>query len=391
MVIESAPTMTNRPGLVERGVSGWRHGPFRSSDDPRGVAPRPTAVSSSSRPVTSLAEPGAWKVLAHAAYRSSGDHSLRTHGVGDRPSAQARAHRHQHQGDFARRSGATRCSTRMIRTSLSCSRCWRTSRPRSRATSRACAPTAGFLAHLAQHEGLPPFARDAVVALTEQGARICSPAQPAHDTVRTSGPTSPGKRRSWRDRHGSRTVTGSPCPGRDKGGVQHRIDLPARHFRKLVAEGTLPIHTRGAEVGQVNGLAVSHAGPLTYGFPTRITATIGPGTAGTINIEREAQASLAPSTRKAFTFWAACCASSSARPTLWPSRPPLPLSKAMGVLMATPRPAPRCVVWLSALTDVPLRQDLAMTGAIDQVGHVRPVGAVTEKIEGFFDTCQDSA
>jgi predicted ATP-dependent protease len=44
---------------------------------------------------------------------------------------------------------------------------------------------------------------------------------------------------------------------------------------------------------------------------------------------------------------------------------------------------------LSALTDVPLRQDLAMTGAIDQVGHVQPVGAVTEKIEGFFDTCQD--
>jgi ATP-dependent Lon protease len=43
---------------------------------------------------------------------------------------------------------------------------------------------------------------------------------------------------------------------------------------------------------------------------------------------------------------------------------------------------------LSALTDVPLRQDLAMTGAIDQVGHVQPVGAVTEKIEGFFDTCQ---
>ena len=70
-----------------------------------------------------------------------------------------------------------------------------------------------------------------------------------------------------------------------------RADLPARHFREMIAKGVIRVHTQGHEVGQVNGLAVMTAGPLTYGFPNRITATIGPGTAGTINIDREAKLS----------------------------------------------------------------------------------------------------
>jgi predicted ATP-dependent protease len=70
--------------------------------------------------------------------------------------------------------------------------------------------------------------------------------------------------------------------------TKRRADLPARRFRELVADGTIRVQTSGAAVGQANGLAVLHAGQLLYGFPARITATIGPGTAGVINIEREA-------------------------------------------------------------------------------------------------------
>ena len=183
---------------------------------------------------------------------------------------------------------------------------------------------AGFLAHLARHDGLPPFARDAVVALTEQGARIA--ARRDRLTTQFSRLADIAREAAFlARRHGTQTVTGTHVQEATRRRT-HRADLPARHFRTLVAEGTLRIQTRGAEVGQVNGLAVSHAGSLTYGFPTRITATIGPGTAGAINIEREADLSGAIHT-KGFTFWATCCASSSARPTHWLSRPPLPLSK----------------------------------------------------------------
>ena len=167
----------------------------------------------------------------------------------------------------------------------------------------------------------------------------------------------------------------------------HRADLPARHFRTLVAEGPFRIQTRGAEVGQVNGLAVSHAGSLTYGFPTRITATISPGTAGAINIEREADLSGAIHTQGFYIL-------GGLLRFLLRSSHPLAFSASMafeqsygGIDGDSASGAEMCCL-LSALTDVPLRQCLAMTGAIDQVGHVQPVGAVTEKIEGFFDTCQ---
>jgi predicted ATP-dependent protease len=188
-------------------------------------------------------------------------------------------------------------------------------------------------------------------------------------------------------RHGTRTVTGEHVQEATRRRT-HRADLPARHFRTLVAEGTLRIQTRGAEVGQINGLAVSHAGPLTYGFPTRITATIGPGTAGAINIEREADLSGAIHTKGFYILGGLL------RFLLRPSHPlafsaSIAFEQSYGGIDGDSASGAEMCCLLSALMDVPLRQELAMTGAIDQVGHIQPVGAVTEKIEGFFDTCQD--
>ena len=68
---------------------------------------------------------------------------------------------------------------------------------------------------------------------------------------------------------------------------KRRADLPSRRFRDLVSTGVIRVETEGRQVGQINGLAVIGAGPMVYGFPARITATIGPGTVGVINIERE--------------------------------------------------------------------------------------------------------
>ena len=245
---------------------------------------------------------------------------------------------------------------------------------------------AGFLAQLARQEGLPPFARDAVVALTEQGARIAA----RRDRLTTQfGRLADIAREAafLARRHGTRTVTSAHVQEATRRRT-HRADLPARHFRKLVSEGTLRIQMQGAEVGQVNGLAVSHAGSLTYGFPTRITATIGPGTAGAINIEREADLSGAIHTKGFYILGGLL------RFLLRPSHPlafsaSIAFEQSYGGIDGDSASGAEMCCLLSALTDVPLRQDLAMTGAIDQVGHVQPVGAVTEKIEGFFDTCQD--
>jgi ATP-dependent Lon protease len=172
--------------------------------------------------------------------------------------------------------------------------------------------------------------------------------------------------------------------------TRRRADLPARKFRERIAEGTLRIETRGAVVGQVNGLAVTQVGPLTYGFPARITATIAPGHGGTVNIERESELSGAIHTKGFFILGGLL------RHLLRGAGHPLSFTASIafeqsygGIDGDSASGAEICCL-LSALTGVPLRQGLAMTGAIDQFGHVQPIGAVSEKIEGFYDTCSDA-
>ena len=170
--------------------------------------------------------------------------------------------------------------------------------------------------------------------------------------------------------------------------TKKRADLPARRFRHLIAKGTIRVNTQGTRVGEVNGLAVMTAGVLTYGFPNRITATIGTGSAGTISIEREAELSGAIHTKGFYIL-------GGLLRYLLRTEHPLAFSASVafeqsygGIDGDSASGAEMCCL-LSALTDVPLRQDLAMTGAIDQVGNILPIGAVNEKIEGFFDACLD--
>jgi len=245
---------------------------------------------------------------------------------------------------------------------------------------------AGILARLVKAEGLPPFARDAVVALTEHGARIAG--RRDRLTARFGRLADIAREAAYLTaKEGANMVKATNVATAIRRG-RHRSDLPARRFRKLVRDGTIRIEVDGARVGQINGLAVMRAGPLTYGFPSRITATIGAGTAGAVNIEREAELSGAIHTKGFYIL-------GGLLRHLLRSEHPLAFSASVafeqsygGIDGDSASGAEICCL-LSALTEVPIRQDLAMTGAIDQHGHVQPVGAVTEKVEGFFATCRD--
>jgi hypothetical protein len=169
---------------------------------------------------------------------------------------------------------------------------------------------------------------------------------------------------------------------------KRRGDLPARRFREYLANGTIQVQLAGAVVGQINGLAVVHAGPLVYGFPQRITATVSAGSAGVINIDREAELSGAIHTKGFYILGGLL------RELLKPDHPfafdaSIAFEQSYGGIDGDSASGAEVCCLLSALTDVPLRQDLAMTGAIDQKGHVMAIGAANEKIEGFFDTCRD--
>jgi ATP-dependent Lon protease len=243
---------------------------------------------------------------------------------------------------------------------------------------------ANVVARIAREEELPAFDRTALAEICEHGARIAS--RRGKLTARFGRLADLIREAAFLARREEReTVTQEDVRTaivRSKG----RADLPSRRFRDLVREGTLRIATRGSEVGQINGLAVMSAGQLAYGFPTRITATVGPGSRGAINIEREAELSGAIHTKGFYIL-------GGLLRQLLRTRHPLAFDASVafeqsyaGIDGDSASAAEICCL-LSALTDIPIRSDLAMTGAIDQVGQILPIGAVNEKIEGFFDAC----
>jgi ATP-dependent Lon protease len=253
-------------------------------------------------------------------------------------------------------------------------------------TTEGAGHYSGWLARLVQTEGLRPFSSAAVAKLVEHGARIA--AQRGRLTSRFGRLADIARESSYlARRREAKLVDATDVLGAIRSS-KRRADLPARRFRRLLADGTIRIQVRGGAVGQVNGLAVMHAGPLTYGFPTRITATIGAGTAGAINIERESQLSGAIHTKGFYILGGLL------RHLLRVDHPlafsaSVAFEQSYGGIDGDSASGAEICCLLSALTEIPLAQGLAMTGAIDQLGQILPVGAVTEKVEGFFDCCQE--
>ena len=244
---------------------------------------------------------------------------------------------------------------------------------------------AGVISRIARDEKLLPFARDAVVALVDHGARIAG--RRDRLTTRFGRLADIAREAAFLAGKANRAAVARGDIGDAIRRGRRRADLPARRFRQMIAEGTIGIRTSGTETGQINGLAVVSTGPLTYGFPQRITATIGPGSAGVLDIEGEAELSGAIHTKGFYIL-------GGLLRHLLKTRHPLAFSASIafeqsygGIDGDSASGAEMCCL-LSALTGVPLRQDLAMTGAIDQLGHIQPIGAVTEKVEGFFAVCE---
>lgn len=245
---------------------------------------------------------------------------------------------------------------------------------------------AGVIARIAKEENLLPFSGDAIAALAEHGARIAGRSDRL--TTRFGRLADIAREAAFLARKDAALRVGRSDVEDAVRNTKRRADLPSRQFRRAVRDGTIRIRASGSVVGQVNGLVVVHAGPLTYGFPSRITATIGPGTAGAIDIEREAELSGSIHTKGFYIL-------GGLLRHLLRTEHPLAFSASIafeqsygGIDGDSASGAEMCCL-LSALTEVPLRQDLAMTGAIDQHGHIQPIGAANEKIEGFFDICRE--
>jgi len=247
---------------------------------------------------------------------------------------------------------------------------------------------AGVLARIIADEKLPPFSKKAVAALVEYGARVAGNGRKL--TARFGRIADIARESAWlaeRQHEGKgRVVVAGEQVGEAIRRTKHRADLPSRRFQEYLADGTIQVQTRGEVVGQINGLAIMSSGPLTYGFPARITASVGAGTSGIINIEEQSSLSGSIHT-KGFQILGGLLRSLLRTDHPLAFSASLAFEQSYGGIDGDSASGAEICCLLSALTGVPLRQGVAMTGAIDQMGHVQAIGGVNEKIEGFFDTC----
>lgn len=227
-----------------------------------------------------------------------------------------------------------------------------------------------------------PFTREAVALLVEQGARIA--AEAGHLTTRFGRISDIGREAAWLARGAHVTALDVATAIRNG---KRRADGPGTTFRDRVAAGAIRILTRGTSVGELNGLAVISAGPLTYGMPVRITASAGPGTNGPVNVEQEALLS-GQIHMKSFHIVTGLVRRLLDLPHPVALDASIVFEQSYGGIDGDSASAASFIVLLSAITGLPVRQDLAITGAVDQVGTLLPIGAVTEKVEGFFDCCE---
>ncbi len=155
----------------------------------------------------------------------------------------------------------------------------------------------------------------------------------------------------------------------------------------MIARGDILVDVQGAVVGQINGLAVIHRGDYVFGKPSRITCQTFVGREGVINIERRARLSGSIHDKGVFIL-------SGYLGARYAQDKPLSLAASLGfeqsyeLVEGDSASAAELIALLSSLAGVPLKQNLAITGSINQKGQIQPIGGVNEKIEGFFYVCK---
>ena len=153
-----------------------------------------------------------------------------------------------------------------------------------------------------------------------------------------------------------------------------------------ILEGVISITTNDNAVGQTNGLSVIQVGESNFGCPVRITATVHPGKLGVVDIEREVELGQAVHS-KGVLLLSGYLSGRYCKEFPLAISAYLAMEQSYGYVDGDSASLAELCTLLSALISVPLRQDIAITGSVNQRGEVQAVGGVNEKIEGFFDIC----
>ena len=243
---------------------------------------------------------------------------------------------------------------------------------------------ARFIAKLCREEGLPHFGADAVAEVIRQGFRFADRHDRLSlrfslisDLIREAG--------YWARKENHSFVTRADVDAA-VAHKRHRSNLAEHWIQDEIKEGTLMVDLDGDVVGQVNGLSVHQLGDYAFGRPTRITARTYVGTKGVIDVQREAELAGNIHSKGVLTL-SGYLAGKFAGLHPFAMSASLTFEQTYSEIEGDSAAVAELVAILSSLADLPIRQYLAVTGSVNQLGEVQPIGGVNEKIEGFFESC----
>ena len=240
------------------------------------------------------------------------------------------------------------------------------------------------IARIATKENLQPLDRSGVARIIEHCARLAGDSEKLsihlrsiRDLLRESD--------YWAREDKRDTITSNH--------VQHAIDKQIyrsdrvrKHVYEAIERGIISIDVVGKHVGQINGLSVIDLGDFSFGQPSRITATTRLGAGKVVDIERESELG-GKIHSKGVLILSNFLASRYAKDKPLSLAASLVFEQSYGMVEGDSASLAELCALLSALADLPIRQCLAVTGSINQLGHVQAIGGVNQKVEGFFDVC----
>ncbi len=242
-----------------------------------------------------------------------------------------------------------------------------------------------FIKRIIDDEKLLQFDRAAVASIVEHGVRLTGRQKKLStrfseitDLIRES--------HYWARQEGNPLVTDKHVE-KAYGEKISRVNLIEEKIQEMIEDGVIMIDTEGAVVGQINGLSVYDLGDHLFGKPSRITAKTSIGRAGIINIEREAKLS-GKTHDKGVLILEGYFRGKYAQDKPLTMSASLCFEQSYSGVDGDSASSTEVYAIMSSLANLPIRQDLAVTGSVNQKGEIQPIGGVNYKVEGFYDVCR---
>jgi lon-related putative ATP-dependent protease len=242
-----------------------------------------------------------------------------------------------------------------------------------------------FIHRVVKEEGLLMPTRPAVASLAEEGLRdtedqdkLTTRFRVVADLLREST--------YWARKDNRPSVTPSDV-ARALYERRKRVNLAEEKYRESIENNVVMVATSGMVVGQVNGLAVFDLGDYSFGKPCRITAAVGVGRSGILNIERESGLSGDIHDKGVFIL-AGFLRNRFGREFPLSLDASICFEQSYGEVDGDSASSTEAYAIMSCLSGLPLHQGIAVTGSVSQAGDIQPIGGINHKIEGFFDVCR---